>query len=122
MTPSSLFPAAITGVLLTAAAAATGDTSSPQWIVALIKDVGVPIAMLVWFALRVERKLDEINASHLASAEKSRETQIETAKALQRAASAMEQMDHHLDSGVHSLTAEQRRQLTVTGVAKGGGG
>ena len=99
------------------AAAGAADTSSPQWIVSLIKDVGVPIAMLVWFALRVERKLDEINASHLAAMERGREAQIETAKALQRAASAMEQVDHHLDSGVHHLTPEQRRQLA----AKGGG-
>ena len=91
--------AALGALLLTAAAGAgAAETSSPQWIVGLIKDVGVPVAMLVWFALRVERKLDTLAAG-----------QIEATKAMTRVASALEQVDDHLEiTGRHRIPPELR--------------
>lgn len=55
-------------------------------IVQMVKDVGVPVAMLVWFALRVEKKLDTI-ADLLT---KNVESQA-------KVAAALEQVDDHLD-------------------------
>ena len=62
-------------------------------IVQLVKDVGVPVAMLVWFAWRVEKKLDEIDKHQIDATAKIHEGQLETAKQLARVAAALEQVD-----------------------------
>lgn len=55
-------------------------------IVQLIKDVGVPVAMLVWFAIRVEKRLDSIA-----------ELLTKNVEAQTKVAAALEQVDDHLD-------------------------
>jgi hypothetical protein len=69
-------------------------------IVSLIKDVGVPVAMLVWFALRVERRLDALISG-----------QIDSAKAMARVAAALEQVDDHLveNTGKHIVPPDLRK-------------
>jgi hypothetical protein len=62
-------------------------------IIQIVKDVGVPVAMLVWFALRVEKKLDEIDKHQVDATAKIHEGQLETARQLSRVASALEQVD-----------------------------
>lgn len=66
-------------------------------IVSLIKDVGVPVAMLLWFALRVEKRLEALAAGQLAQTE-----------ALTKVAKSLEQVDDHFErSGPHRVLPAQ---------------
>lgn len=55
-------------------------------VVQIIKDLGVPIAMLVWFAWRVERRLDQIA-----------DLLVRNVEAQTKVAAALEHVDDHLD-------------------------
>ncbi len=65
-------------------------------IVQFIKDVGVPVAMLAWFALRMEKKVDAMTESNnkvTASIDKNTEATNRTTDALQRVADALQRLD-----------------------------
>lgn len=70
-------------------------------LIGVIKDVGVPIAMLLWFALRVEKKLEAI-AGQLVELVK---TVLTMVKELSEARADVREV-----TGKHIVPAELRRK------------
>ena len=73
-------------------------------VVQIIKDLGVPIAMLVWFAWRVEKKLDALA-----------DLLTKNVEAQAKVAAALEQVDDHLDRHTPPLGTPVPAKLAAGG-------